>query len=89
MEAVAAEVPPVMVSPISNFCWLEMNSRVFSKSSTRTSAVALEVPPVIVSPTTNLPVVPSPLSVTSLFPSSFSKYCVSVLRTNGRIEGIR
>jgi len=53
----ALELPPVTVSPVSNFCCDVIKSLglVLDKSSTRTLAVALEVPPVIVSPTINLP----------------------------------
>ena len=42
----------------------------FRPSSTNTVAVALDVAPVMVSPFTNKPVVPVPVSVTILLPSS-------------------
>ena len=65
--AVEPESPPVMVSPVLNFCWEVMNNLGFvalPKSSTRTLAVALDVLPVMVSFTVNLPVVPVPSSRT-------------------------
>ena len=68
---VELDVPPVMVSPVSNLCCPLTYKYAFLESSTRTVAVALEVPPVTISPTTNRPVVPSPISVTILSPSSF------------------
>ena len=70
---VAPEVPPVMVSPVINFCWDVMKSLgvlVFPKSSTRTVAVAFDVPPVMVSPASNLPSLPAPFSKTILLPST-------------------
>ena len=50
------EVPPVMVSPVINFCCDVMKIlglSVFPWSSTRTVAVAFDVSPVIVSPISN------------------------------------
>ena len=68
---VAPDVPPVIVSPVINFCWEETNIFEPRESSTRTVAVAPEVAPVIVSLFVNLPVVPlEPLSVTTRSPSS-------------------
>ena len=75
---VALELPPVIVSPVINFCCDVIKSLgvlLLDKSSTRTVAVALEVPPVIISPTINLPVLPAlppeaPDSITILLPST-------------------
>ena len=70
----APELDPVIVSPVSNL-WLEdikSLGTAFPKSSTNIVAVALEVSPVIVSPSVNLPVVPTPVSATTLVPSSLT-----------------
>ena len=70
--AVEPDVPPVIVSPFINFCWPLTYKNAFLESSTRIVAVAFDVPPVIISPLVNWPVVPSPVSVTILSPSSFN-----------------
>ena len=71
---VALDVPPVIVSPVWNCCWPDMNNLGLvecPKSSTRIVAVAFDVAPVMVSPTTNLPVVASvPFSRTILLLST-------------------
>ena len=71
--ALEEEVPPVMVSPVTNFCWEVIKILgvvVLPKSSDRLFAVAFEVPPVMVSPTINFPSVPAPTSRTILLPST-------------------
>ena len=72
--ASALEVPPVIVSPVINFCCEDMYIWLLRESSTRTVAVAFDVPPVMVSPFVNWPALasrtPAPLSVNSLSPSS-------------------
>ena len=81
----ALELPPVIVSPVSNFCCDVIKSLglVLDKSSTRTLAVALEVPPVIVSPTINLPpelskIISLPLTSNTLETVSNSKRRLSI-----------
>ena len=71
--ALEEEVPPVMVSPVINFCCEVIKILgvvVLPKSSARIFAVAFEVPPVMVSPTINFPSVPAPTSRTILLPST-------------------
>ena len=67
------EVPPVIVSPVMNFCCDVMNNLEFLESSTNTFAVALEVEPVIISSLIKKPLLPAPSSVTILSPSVSSK----------------